>query len=197
VFTGIIVDVGKVVEYRAHDKGASLTLSTGLDTGAFHEGDSIAVNGVCLTAINLKPGLFSADTSVETLRRTTLSSLGAGASVNLEPALKVGDPLGGHMVQGHVDGVGELIDIQNEGEFTNLTFRIPEDLMTTVVEKGSITLDGISLTVAELGKESVVIAVVPHTLAKTNLGSMTVGQSVNVETDIIGKYVRRTLLTRQ
>ncbi len=101
------------------------------------------------------------------------------------------------MGQGNVDGVGELIDIQNEGDFTNLTFRIPDELMTTVVEKGSITLDGISLTVADLGKDSVVIAVVPHTLAKTNLGSMAVGQSVNVETDIIGKYVRHTLLSRK
>ena len=194
MFTGIIVDVGRITAYEAQSKGARVTVATGLDTRAFNVGDSIAVNGVCLTAVSLKPGEFSADVSVETLNRTTLSALPVGTPVNLEPALRVGDPLGGHMVQGHVDGVGEWIDSRVEGEFTNITFRIPERLMSTIVEKGSIALDGISLTVADLVANTVVVAVVPHTLAKTNLGSMGPGHSVNVETDIIGKYVRRTLL---
>ena len=194
MFTGIIVDVGRLVSRERRGKGARVVIETALDLSRVNEGDSIAVNGICLTAIGLSAHRFEADASEETLLRTTLGQLPTGSAVNLEPALRVGDPLGGHWVQGHVDGVGTWKRLTPTGECYEAVFEIPEVLMDTVVEKGSITIDGISLTVAKVKDREVSIAVVPHTLGQTNLGSCQPGVQVNIETDIIGKYVRHTLL---
>jgi riboflavin synthase len=193
MFTGLIMDVGRLVAIEWNENGARVRIETNLDVAQLGEGASVAVNGVCLTVKSPLDGSFEADLSGETLHRTTFQNLSAGARVNIEPALCLGDPLGGHMVQGHVDGLGELIAIEEMGEFCELTWRLDRDRMAEVVEKGSIAIDGISLTIAALGDESITAAIVPHTQDHTNLAHAQVGDAVNVETDILGKYVRRTL----
>ena len=193
MFTGLIMDVGRLAAIERSETGARVRIETRLDVAQLGEGASVAVNGVCLTVKSPLEGSFEADLSRETMDRTTFQSLSPGAWVNLEPALCLGDPLGGHMVQGHVDGLGELVAIEEMGQFSELTWRLEGDRMPEVVEKGSIAIDGISLTVAALGDQSVTAAIVPHTQEHTNLAHAQVGDMVNVETDILGKYVRRTL----
>jgi riboflavin synthase len=194
MFTGLIINVGRLTTIEHSKNGARVRVESKLDPRAVVEGASIAVNGVCLTVKEPCEGNFEADLSLETLRRTTFTRLGAGAMVNLEPALKLGDSMGGHMVQGHVDGLGELVAIEPAGEFRELTWRINSAQMAEVVEKGSIAIDGISLTVARCGEDTVTAAIVPHTDEHTNLQFTRVGEAVNIETDIVGKYVRRTLM---
>lgn len=193
MFTGLIEDVGTLKRRTSRPDGARVAFETAIDLDAVAIGDSVAVNGVCLTVV-LKAGRqFFADVSAETLARTTLGGLALGARVNLEQALRVGDRLGGHLVQGHVDGVGRFVDTRRVGDGWDLTFELPEALLSQVVEKGSIALDGVSLTVARLEDPRVTIAVVPHTGAMTNLMALAIGAPVNVETDVIGKYVERVL----
>jgi riboflavin synthase len=193
MFTGLVMDVGTLESLVRSDDGARICITTALDVVTLGAGASVAVNGVCLTVRDPRAGAFEADLSLETLRRTTFESLTIGAPLNLEPALCLGDPMGGHLVQGHVDGLAELVTIECFGAFRELTWRLQPEQLPEVVEKGSITLDGISLTIAKLVEDTVTCAIVPHTDAHTNLGSRTVGDPVNIETDVIGKYVRRTL----
>lgn len=193
MFTGIIADIGRVAAITRRDKGALLTLGTALDLSEVAQGDSIAVNGVCLTAVGFGDGTFQADVSVETLKRSSLAAAKVGERVNLELAVRLGDRLGGHLVQGHVDGVGQLVARDPVGEGWELTYELPEALLDQVVEKGSIALDGVSLTIARLVERRVTVAVVPHTLRMTTLGDRPIGAPINVETDVIGKYVLRAL----
>ena len=194
MFTGLILDVGRIASVRRVPRGARITIRSALPLDEVAIGDSIAVDGACLTIV-ARSGRdsFEADVSEETLRRTKLRSAKPGAAVNLELALRLGDRLGGHLVQGHVDGLGTLVRRDPVGEGWDLTYELPEELMDTVVEKGSITLDGISLTVARLSGRQVTVAVVPHTAERTTVMDVAVGGPVNVETDLIGKYVRRVL----
>jgi len=196
MFTGIIQDVGRIAAFDRSASGARATIETTLDLKEFQLGDSIAVNGCCLTAIKFGAGAFDVEMSSETLAKTAFDDLARDARVNLEPALRLADRLGGHLVQGHVDGVGTLVQKTQVGDCWDLSIQIPLELMQTVIHKGSIALDGISLTVATLGRETVTIAAIPHTMAQTTLGSMRVGSRINIETDVIGKYVQR-LLTGQ
>jgi riboflavin synthase alpha subunit len=159
-------------------------------------GASLAVSGVCLTIIEAAPGESLVELSPETLRRTTLGALRAGSEVNLEPALRVGDPLGGHWVQGHVDGTVEVVAVEAAGDHRELFCALPAALAPFVVEKGSIALDGVSLTVASIAEGRFGVALIPHTLAVTTLGGVRAGDRLNVEVDLLGKYVHRALQAR-
>jgi riboflavin synthase len=195
MFTGLIEATGSVVSVTATSGAARLLVSAPALAGRWRTGDSIAVNGVCLTAIPVgEAAQFAADLAAETMERTTLALLAAGATVNLELPTPAGSPLGGHVVQGHVDGVGTLVALvalhpgDLEGTDWRLTVAIPKALTAQVVQQGSITVDGISLTVAKLDGTTVEIAVIPHTYAATNLRSLRVGDRVNLETDVLAKY---------
>ena len=186
MFTGIVVEQGEVVEppprlvLRAPDTAADAVL-----------GDSVAIDGCCLTVVAIAADLLSFDAVPETLRRTTLGGLHPGAPVNLEPALRAGERMGGHVVQGHVDGVGSLVSAVPEGDAVNMTFRAPEGVLRYVIEKGSIGVNGVSLTVTAYDDETFSVSVIPHTRAVTNLGRLAVGDEVNLEADLFGKYVER------
>jgi len=190
VFTGLIEDLGTVAEMR----GARLTVQTRFDD--LKHGASVAVDGVCLTVVDLAPGRFTADVSAETLQRSTLGSLKAGARVNLERPMALGERLGGHLVLGHVDGVGEIVSRQTIGEGVRVELRVPRDLASLVVEKGSIALDGISLTVNEVEKNRFGINIVPHTLTHTTLGAKKPGDRVNLEADVFARYIVRAMELR-
>lgn len=196
MFTGIIEDVGKVKSIEKTGQTGRITVETSLDISAVRTGDSIAVNGACLTVTGLSAGSFTADVSSETLRVTTLGGLGTGDPVNIEPALTLGKPLGGHLVSGHVDGVGTVTAMEEKGQYIDLEVEVPEELAATLVKKGSVAVDGISLTVASLEGNRFTVAVIPHTVERTTLRSKRRGSEVNVETDIIGKYVERFLRGR-
>jgi riboflavin synthase len=158
-------------------------------------GDSIAVDGVCLTATAVQNGRVAFDAVPETIGRTTLGRLEPGAEVNVEPALRAGEPLGGHYVQGHVDGVGRVADVRREGDGLRVTVTAPPQLLRYCVEKGSIAMQGVSLTIAELHDESFSVALIPHTLEVTTLGTLAIGDEVNLEVDVLAKYVER-IVTR-
>ena len=191
MFTGIIHDTGTVAELLPGPSGARLTVHLGDDFRA-DRGESIAVNGVCLTALPLSGG-FAADLSPETLTRTTLGNLAHGAAVNLERAMILTDRLGGHLVQGHIDTMGALVEIIEEAPFATYRFSLPLEFTSLVVDKGSIAVDGISLTVVEPDHTSFRVAVIPETLARTNLRLLRPGDPVNLEFDVIAKMVRRML----
>ena len=193
MFTGIIQDVGRINQCAPAAAGRRLTVGTALDTATFELGESVAVNGVCLTVTALAPSSFDADVSSETLRRSTLGELRSGSAVNLERALRPNDRLGGHFVLGHVDGTVRLVKNATEGEFRVLRFETAAPLLRYVVEKGSVALDGISLTVSSLDAGGFSVAVIPHTLEHTNLPSRRPGDRINLEADILGKYVERLL----
>jgi len=191
MFTGIIEEMGTVKALR-RDAGAgrlSLAAATVLDGTAI--GDSICVNGVCLTVIEMGKNEFSADVAVETLRVTNLGELRPGTKVNLERALQLSARIGGHLVSGHVDAVGRLREKRDEGNGWRISFDAPEPVLRYVIKKGSIAIDGISLTVAEVDRSGFSIAMIPHTANLTTLGYKAAGDSVNLEADIIGKYVER------
>jgi riboflavin synthase len=196
VFTGIVRELGVVEEVAAAEGGARLTLTAPETAAGVAPGDSISVNGVCLTARAAEQGALVFDAVPETLARTTLGRLAAGDAVNVEPALRAGEPLGGHVVQGHVDGVGRVVSLRPEGEGARLTVELPDGLERLAVEKGSIALDGVSLTIASLDGRRVDIALVPHTLAATTLGRLNPGDEVNVEADVLAKHVERLLEAR-
>jgi riboflavin synthase len=188
VFTGLVQDLGEITATDASPDGVRLTIASRLELA---EGDSVAVNGVCLTATAIADGRFGADVMNETLRRSSLAEVGAGARVNLELPLRAADRLGGHFVQGHVDGVGGIWDIRDDGFARVVTVGVPADLMRYVVEKGSIAIDGVSLTVSALGDDWVQVSLIPETLERTILGEVAIGQPVNLEVDVLAKYIER------
>ncbi len=193
MFTGIIEDVGEVHRWQMQRGGGTLTLSTRLPLRELEMGSSIAVNGTCLTVVEKARERFSVDVSPETLERTSLKQLRRGSPVNLERPVRLSDRLGGHLVTGHVDGVGIIREIRKNGKFIFFSFRVPAALGPLLVTKGSVAVDGISLTVNECEKQRFSVAVIPFTLKHTNLLGRRVGDKVNIEADIIGKYVQRLL----
>ena len=193
MFTGLIEDLGTVRELRKGSDSARLSVVTAIPMDELELGESIAVNGICLTVTSFGGGSFMADVSPETLGRSNLGALLPGSRVNLERALRLGDRLGGHWVSGHVDAVGSLEQAQRDGNAWRLTVRLPAEVNRYVVEKGSVAVDGISLTVNSVGDETFSVAIIPHTLALTTLKEAKVGARVNIETDILGKYVERLL----
>jgi riboflavin synthase len=190
VFTGLVQDLGMITAVEAGTDGVRLAVRTGL-AGEIAEGDSVAVNGVCLTATRIADGHFSADVMGETLRRSSLADVREGTPVNLELPLRPTDRLGGHVVQGHVDGMGTVRDIREDGFSRVVEIAAPPDLLRYVVEKGSIAVDGVSLTVADVDDESFSVALIPETLARTNLGNAGPGTPVNLEVDVFAKYVEK------
>jgi riboflavin synthase len=191
VFTGIIEEVGSIQELQLGAQGAVITVRTQHCAEDLKIGDSVAVNGVCLTATRIGSGSFLADISAETLRISSLRQLRQGNRVNLERALKVGDRLGGHIMQGHVDGVGRYVSKIKSGDGWNVSFDFPNELERYLVYKGSISVNGISLTIASLSKGLFSVAVIPHTFEVTNLSQLGAGDLVNLEVDILGKYFER------
>jgi riboflavin synthase len=193
MFTGLIEDLGTLRELRIGGTQAQLTVNTGLPMTELTLGESIAVNGVCLTVTSFGDGAFTADVSPETLKCTSLGSLARGARVNLERALRLSDRLGGHLVSGHVDGMARITGRDLDGNAWRFTFQAEPGVMDFLVAKGSVAIDGISLTVNDVTEQTFSLAIIPHTLSLTTLQDRKVGDDVNVETDLIGKYVARFL----
>ena len=190
MFTGLIEDIGVVEAVEAGGEGSKLRIATRLGA-ELSEGDSIAVSGACLTATEVGAGGFAAEAMNQTLEVTALGRLGAGDRVNLELAMKPSDRLGGHIVQGHVDGIGEAASFEEDGFAKRLRVRLGPELLRYVVAKGSIALDGVSLTVSSLGEDWAEVSLIPETLERTTLGGVAQGQRLNVECDIVAKYVER------
>jgi riboflavin synthase len=193
MFTGIVEELGEVAAVDDLGDSVRLTLRGPLVTAGARHGDSIAVNGVCLTVVTSEDGAFTADVMRETLDRSSLGALGAGSPVNLERPTELGGRLGGHLVQGHVDGVGTIVDRAPSPHWDVVTVRLPLPLTRYVVEKGSITVDGVSLTVASVADDRFTVSLIPTTLALTTLGRKQPGDPVNLEVDVIAKYVERLL----
>jgi riboflavin synthase alpha subunit len=191
VFTGIVQELGRVVSVEQADGGVRLVVEAPLTSREARVGDSVDVSGVCLTVTAAENGSIAFDAVPETIRRSSLGALAPGQAVNLEPALRAGDPLGGHYVQGHVDGVGTVRSIEPEGDGRRLWVDAPDALLRYLVEKGSVAVEGVSLTVAALDNAGFAIALVPHTLNVTTLGRATPGDSLNLEVDVLAKYVER------
>ena len=192
MFTGLVADRGAVEALQATDDGLRLTLSTRL-AGELGEGDSIAVNGVCLTATDVQADRFAADVMHETLEHSTLGGATVGAPVNLELALRAADRLGGHIMQGHVDGVGTVTEVRADGFARVVMIAAGRDVLRYVVLKGSIAVDGVSLTVARIDGEGFDVSLIPETLERTNLGTAEAGRTVNLEVDVLAKYVEKLL----
>jgi riboflavin synthase len=190
VFTGLVADLGHVARVDRTADGVRLTVESPL-ARELGEGDSVAVNGVCLTAVGICGDRFGADVMHETLRRSSLGDVDEGGRVNLELPLRADGRLGGHLVQGHVDGVGAVVDVRAEGFARVVTVEAPAELLRYVVEKGSIAVDGVSLTIAEVGDTTFAVSLIPETLERTNLGAATPGTPVNLEVDILAKYVEK------
>jgi len=195
IFTGLIIEVGRVRRFDRRADGAYLVIEASKVLEGTRLGDSISINGVDLTVIEIGSDFFSADASLETLKRSTLGEFRPGRRVNLERALAVGERLGGHMVQGHVDGTGELVTVIEEGNAYRMRFGFPLELGRYIAMKGSITVDGISLTVAGMGDDWFEVAIIPHTWRETILSELNGGDRVNLEVDVLAKYVER-LMTR-
>ncbi len=193
MFTGIVEELGAVRTLERKDKGSHIVIAAETVTSDLSNGDSIAVNGVCLTAIDVSSGSFAADVSPETLSRTTLGDLSANSPVNLERAMLPTTRFGGHIVQGHVDECGKFISAESHGDFWTVKIGFPDELAKYFVHKGSVAVEGISLTIAALDKNTFDIAVIPKTWEITNLSHLTPGAAVNLEVDIIGKYVERMI----
>jgi riboflavin synthase len=192
VFTGLIQGLGRVGAIDRSDEGARVTIETPL-VAELRAGDSIAVNGVCLSATSLENGSFAADAMNETLSRTALGDLAPGSEVNLELPLRAVDRLGGHVVQGHVDGIGSIVEVADDGFARRVRIEAAPDLLRYVIEKGSIALDGVSLTVAGLDERSFTVSLIPDTVQRTNLGRAAVGDRVNLEVDVLAKYVEKLI----
>jgi riboflavin synthase len=192
MFTGLVQDRGRIEAVVTTADGVRLRVRSAL-AEELREGESVAVEGVCLTATAVEAGRFGADVMSETLHRSTLGDLGAGASVNLELPLRAGDRLGGHVVQGHVDGIGAIGDVTQDGFSRRVFVSAPAELLRYVVEKGSIAVAGVSLTVAEVGDEGFAVALIPETLERTTLGDLEGGDRVNLEVDVLAKHVEKLL----
>ena len=197
MFTGLIEDVGRIGALRFKNGSAVLTVKTKLAVQRMPLGASVAVNGACLTVVKKLNGGFAVDVSPETLARTNLEKLSLGSLVNLEQPIRLQERLGGHLVTGHVDGVGTVASIRKQGEFTMFTFSVPARLGALLVSKGSVAVDGVSLTVNDCRRDRFSVAIIPFTLQHTNLQGRRVGDKVNIETDLIGKYVHRFLEKRR
>jgi len=192
LFTGIVREIGEVASLERSDGGARVAIRTAL-TSDLHEGDSVAVSGACLTVASLIDGELAADVMNQTLSLTTLGELVSGARVNLEPALRAGDALGGHLVQGHVDATGVVRSVTEDGIARRVLVEIPADLRRYVVEHGSVAVDGVSLTVAALDAGGFEVSLIPETLERTTLGELAQGARVNVEVDQIARYAERLM----
>jgi riboflavin synthase len=193
VFTGIVRELGMVVEVEEAAGGRALVVSAPETAGRTKLGDSVAIDGVCLTATRVDGDSIAFHAVPETIARSTLGELGVNEPVNVEPALRAGEELGGHYVQGHVDAVGRIQSVEAEGEGLRVFVEAPDDVLRYCVEKGSITVDGVSLTVAELADDAFAVALVPHTLEGTTLSGVRPRQRVNLEADVLAKYVERLL----
>jgi riboflavin synthase len=194
VFTGIVQDVGTVKAREARGGDTRIVIAFNqLDPSRFQIGDSICVQGCCLTATELRNGTFAADVSRESLSLTTLGDLDVGSSVNLEPSLRAGDPLGGHLVSGHVDGVAQVIAMSGDARSQRLKFSVPPELARYIARKGSVAIDGVSLTINEVDGATFGVNIIPHTQSVTTLGNLKVGTRVNLEVDQVARYVDRLL----
>ena len=193
MFTGIVHEVGSVVAITGGESGIRLEISAPRTAPLIDIGGSVAINGVCLTAETAGAGRLTFHAVPETLSRSTLGELARGSAVNLEPALRAGDPMGGHLVQGHVDGIGRVQSIEAEGEGLRVIVETSADTLRYCVEKGSITVEGVSLTIAELHDDAFGLALIPHTIAGSTLARLVPGQRVNLEVDVLAKYVERLL----
>jgi riboflavin synthase len=197
MFTGIIEEVGRLRSLQKGEKSARMTLTAGTILGDVREGDSIAVNGVCLTVVSFGSESFTVDVSPESLRVTTLGDLRPGDPVNLERAMQAGGRFGGHIVSGHVDGVGTLVRRTSVGNATVMVFEAPQEVLEVSIPKGSIAVEGISLTLNEVGSKTFSVSIIPHTSRMTTLTHKKVGERVNLEGDLIGKYVHRFTTLRE
>jgi riboflavin synthase len=193
MFTGIVQDVGRIESSTPSGGDVRLLITHHLETARLKIGDSIGVQGCCLTATQVQERRFTADVSRETLALTTLGELTAGTAVNLEPALRAGEPLGGHLMSGHIDGVGQVLSIRGDARSQRLRIGVPAPLARYLVPKGSIAVDGVSLTINEVERATFGVNIIPHTQAVTTLGTLTVGARVNLEVDQIARYVARLL----
>jgi riboflavin synthase len=191
MFTGLIEDTGRVASLQRRGEAGFLAVETALPTAEIAIGDSVAVNGACLTVTAISLHTLTFDVSPESLSRTTIGKLRSGSAVNLERALRLGDRLGGHIVSGHIDCAGQLIRAENRAGNHQLQFTLPPEHARYLVEKGSVTIDGISLTINAVSQDGFSVNIIPHTYSSTTLGQLKVGDRVNIETDIIGKYVER------
>jgi riboflavin synthase len=196
MFTGIVREVGRVVSADGGESGRTLVVEAPETAASTAAGDSVSIGGVCLTAESVDAGRIRFHAVTETLRRTSLGRLAAGGEVNVEPALRAGEPLGGHVVQGHVDGLGRISSVEWEGDGLRVVVEASPEILRYCVEKGSVTVDGVSLTVAELLEDAFAVALVPHTLSATTLRDLAPGQAVNLEVDVLAKYVERLLAPR-
>jgi riboflavin synthase len=193
MFTGLVQGIGSVAEIERSDDGARITIATSL-VAELSAGDSIAINGVCLTAVTFHDGSFAVDAMNETLARTSLGELASGSEVNLELPLRATDRLGGHVVQGHVDGLGEVLERHDDGFARRVRIEAAPEVLRYVVEKGSIAVDGVSLTVTEVDQRSFTVSLIPETLQRTNLGGIDTGGRVNLEVDVLAKYVEKLMV---
>jgi riboflavin synthase len=196
VFTGIVEELGEIVALEPQEQAARITVRGPLVVSDAHLGDSICVSGCCLTVTSVDGDTFTADVMLESLRRTTLGLLGKGSPVNLERAMLANARLGGHVVQGHVDVTGTVVERIPSEHWEVVKVSMPADYAGQIVDKGSITVDGVSLTVVEAGDDWFTVSLIPETLARTTLGEREVGEPVNLEFDVIGKYVERLLTVR-
>ena len=192
MFTGIIEGLGNIIRFdkkTSNRSAAKMKINLGKIAKGLKVGDSVAINGVCLTAINISKGIAEFEMVGETIKKTNLGSLGSGDRVNIERSLKVGERLEGHFVLGHIDGVGTISKLQKQTNQVKIWIKIPKELSKYVIKKGSVTVDGISLTVVDVLKDQFSVSIIPHTMKITNLNYKKVGDKVNIETDILGKYI--------
>jgi riboflavin synthase len=196
MFTGIVTDLGRVRRLRLGEI-LELTIATGFDAAAIPIGASIACSGACLTVVAVEPGAFVVQASGETLARTTIGEWQEGAPVNLERSLRLGDEMGGHLVSGHVDGIARIVERRPEAQSVRFLFAAPVALMPFIAPKGSVALDGVSLTINEVSSEEFGVNIIPHTLASTSFGEAVPGQRMNLEVDMIARYLARLLAARE
>ena len=196
MFTGIVEETGKITEFNKLLNGARIKVECFKVLEDTKIGDSISINGCCQTVVEIGNNFFTSDVSEETLKVTDFSNLKIGTNVNLERALTPAGRMGGHIVQGHIDGIGQFVLYEKLSDFYNLIFEIPEELTKYVVKKGSIAINGVSLTVADINKNIIKVAVIPHTYTNTTLSKLRANDTVNIETDILGRYVEKFLLSR-
>lgn len=193
MFTGLVEQLVEVVKVEEIDPGRRLTLDVGAMASECQIGDSVALNGCCLTVVEIEANRLAFEAGPETLDRTNLGELNSGSAVNVERALQLGDRLGGHMVTGHIDATGTLVERTEDGEWSTCWFQVPHELTRQMASKGSITIDGVSLTLVDVRDDRFSVMLIPHTLQITSLGRLKVGARVNLETDVLAKYVQRQL----